>query len=216
MACSHCGTTVGGDLVCDECGNKEERLEANYFSANSPTGMCLQCEGRGVHFELVMEKLVPDANITLRQMLEHAGVLASFQHLIKRRLKPYVDTPFYQMPDEAREHILYGVEREKPYRHRSLSVFTRLRFLLSRGEDVGGAMVMMSCPDCEGYRVGKEARGVTLGQKHIGQIGHMTIEELQAFLKALPEQESLSPMGHNLIGEIVQKTHYLVQVGLGT
>ena len=215
MACSICGTTVGGDLICERCGNAEERLEAHYFSANSPTGMCLQCEGRGVHFELVMEKLIPDANITLRQMLANAGVLASFQHLIKGRLKPYVDTPFSQMPDEAREHILYGVQVQHPYRHRSLSLFSRLRFLLSRGKDVGGAMVMTPCPQCQGYRIGEEARRVTLGQKHIGQIGHMTIVALQAFLKALPTQEPLSSMGHNLIREVLQKTRYLVQVGLG-
>lgn len=215
IACSNCGTTVGSDLVCEKCGNMEERLEANYFSANSPTGMCLQCEGRGVHFELVMEKLVPDANITLTQMLANAGVLSSFQYLTKGRLKPYVDTPFSQMPDEAREHILYGVEVQRPYRRRSLCLFTRLRFLLSRGEDVGGMMVMTPCPECQGYRVGEEARRVTLGGKHIGQIGHMTVVELQAFLKALPTQESLSSMGHNLIREVLQKTHYLLQVGLG-
>ncbi len=215
MACSICGTTVGGDLVCERCGNAEERLEAHYFSANSPTGMCLQCEGRGVHFELVMEKLIPDANITLTQMLANAGVLSSFRHLIKGRLKPYADTPFSQMPDEAREHILYGVEIQRPYPRRSLSLFSRLRFLLSRGKDVGGAMVITPCPRCQGYRVGEEARRVTLGQKHIGQIGHMTIVALQAFLKALPTQEPLSSMGHNLIRVVLQKTHYLVRVGLG-
>jgi excinuclease ABC subunit A len=215
IACSICGRTVGGDLVCEGCGNVEERLEAKAFSANSPTGMCLQCEGRGVHFELVMEKLVPDENITLRQVLANAGVLNSFQYLLKGRLKPYVDTPFSQMPIEAREHILYGVEIQKPYRRRSLCLFSRLRYLLSRGEDVGGMMVMADCPQCQGYRVGEEARRVTLGGKHIGQFGHMTIVELQAFLKALPTQEPLSPLGHNLIGEVLQKTHYLVQVGLG-
>jgi excinuclease ABC A subunit len=43
----------------------------------------------------------------------------------------------------------------------------------------------------------------------------MTIVELQAFLKTLPGQEPLSSLGHNLIKEVLQKTHYLVQVGLG-
>jgi excinuclease ABC A subunit len=43
----------------------------------------------------------------------------------------------------------------------------------------------------------------------------MTIVELQAFLKDLPTQEPLSSLGHNLIGEMLQKTHYLLQVGLG-
>ena len=215
IACSMCGTIVGDNLVCKQCGNIEERLEANYFSANSPTGMCLQCEGRGVHFELVMEKLVPDTNMTLHQVLANAGVLSSFQHLLKRHLKPYVDTPFSQMPAEAQARILYGVEVQRPYRRRSLSLFSRLRVLLSKGEDVGEAMVMLPCPQCKGYRVGEEARRVTLKQKHIGQVGHMTIVELQAFLQALSRQQSLSAMGDNLIREIFQKTDYLVQVGLG-
>jgi excinuclease ABC subunit A len=215
IACSVCGTAVGGDLVCGQCGNVEERLEANAFSANSPTGMCLACEGRGVHFELVMEKLVPDANITLRQMLANAGVLSSFGYLLRGRLKPYVDTPFSQMPDDAKEHILYGVQVRHPYPRRSLCLYTRLRYLLSRGKDVGGTMVMTPCPECQGYRIGEEARRVTLGGKHIGQIGHMTIVELQAFLEGLPTQEPLSPFGRNLVKEVLQKTHYLIQVGLG-
>jgi excinuclease ABC A subunit len=215
MACSVCGTTVGSNLACEQCGHVEERLEANYFSSNSPKGMCLQCEGRGVHFELVMEKLVPDADITLRQVLVNAGVSASFQHLIKGRLKEYADTPFSQMPDVAKEHILYGKKIQNPYRRRSLSLYSRLRYLISKGEDIDSAMVMISCPDCQGYRVGEEARRVTLGGKHIGQLGHMTIQELQAFLEALPTKGPLSPMGQILITVIHQKTHYLLQVGLG-
>jgi excinuclease ABC A subunit len=215
MACTTCGAAAAADLVCERCGNAQERLEANYFSANSPTGMCLQCEGRGVHFELVMEKLVPDADITLRQVLVNAGVHSSFRHLLKGRLKPYADTPFAQMPAEAREHILFGVQVQHPYPRRSLCLYSRLRYLLSRGEEVAGMMVMNPCPQCQGYRVGEQARRVTLGGKHIGQIGHMTVVELQAFLSALPAQEPLSSLGHNLIREVLQKTHYLLQVGLG-
>ena len=215
VACAACGTAVGDDLVCGQCGNTEERLEASYFSSNSPKGMCLQCEGRGVHFELVMEKLVPHGDTTLRQVLANAGVLASFQHLLTGRLKPYGDTPFSQMPDEAREHILHGRQVQRPYPRRSLSLFTRLRFLLSRGQDIGGAMVMLPCPQCEGYRVGEEARRVTLGQKHIGHIGHMTIAELRGFLNTVPAHQSVSAFGHNLIREVLRKTHDLVQVGLG-
>ncbi|MFC1879700.1 excinuclease ABC subunit UvrA [Chloroflexota bacterium] len=215
MACSVCQTIVGADLVCGQCGNVEERLQANCFSANSPTGMCLKCEGRGVHFELVMEKLVPDANITLRQMLVNAGVISSFGHLLRGRLKAYANTPFSQMPDDAREHILYGVEIQNPYRRRSLSLFSRLRYLLSRGEDAGGFMVMMDCHRCQGYRVGGDARRVALGGKHIGQIGRLTIVELQAYLKTLLEEKNLSHLGRNLIREVLQKTHYLIQVGLG-
>ncbi len=215
IACSTCAATVGADLVCGQCGHTEERLEASYFSPNSPKGMCLQCEGRGVQFELVMEKLVPHADMTLRQVLAKAGVLASFQHLLTRRLKAYADTPFCQLPDEARDHILYGRQVQRPYPRRSLSLFTRLRFLLSRGQDVGGAMVMLACPQCQGYRVGEEARRVTLGRQHIGHLGHMTIAELRDFLTTLAAHQSVSAFGQNLIHEVLRKTHALVRVGLG-
>jgi excinuclease ABC A subunit len=39
--------------------------------------------------------------------------------------------------------------------------------------------------------------------------------ELGDFLKNLPTQNTLSPFGHNLVREVLQKTHYLIQVGLG-
>lgn len=213
--CSACGALMSRDLICEQCGNVEERLEANYFSFNSPNGMCLHCEGRGVHFELEMDKLVPDDQYTLTQVLKNAGVFSSFQYLIKGRLKAYVDTPFSKMPADAREHILYGVEIQRPYRRRSLSLYSRLRYLLSKGEDVGGMMTMTDCPRCAGYRVGEEARRVTLNGKHIGQLGKLTIVELQKFLQNLLTQESLTPFGQNLIAEILQKTRYLVRVGLG-
>ncbi len=215
VACSECERPVNDELVCEQCGKVEERLEANYFSFNAPTGMCLQCQGRGVHFELVMDKLLPDPNVTLTQMLADAGILSSFGYLLRGRLKAYVDTPFSQMPDEAREHILYGVEVQRPYRRRSLCVYSRLRYLLSKGEDVGGLMEVQPCPECHGYRVGEEARRVTLGQKHVGQLAHMTIVALESFLKALPSQAPLSAMGQNLIAEILQKTGRLIRVGLG-
>jgi len=215
IACSNCGTTVAADLACGQCGNVEERLEANCFSANSPTGMCLGCEGRGVHFELVMEKLIPDPDITLKQMLVNAGVVSSFGHLLRGRLKAYVDTPFSQLPDDAREHILYGVEIQHPFRRRSLSLFSRLRYLLSRGEDVDGVMEVKTCPRCQGYRVGDDARRVSLDGKHIGHLGHMTIVEVQAFLESLSARESLSHMGRNLIQEVLRKTDCLIRAGLG-
>jgi excinuclease ABC subunit A len=215
IACSNCATIVGANMECEQCGNVEERLTAKTFSANSPAGMCLHCEGRGIQFDLVLEKLIPDDNLTLQQILANAGVLASFRHLTKGRLKEYVHTPFSQMPAEAKEHILYGLQLQNPFPRRSLSLYSRLRYLLSKGEDVGGAMEMKPCTRCQGYRIGEEARRVTLAQKHIGQVGYMTITELETFLQTLPTQETLSAMGHNLIRVVQQKTHNLVQVGLG-
>jgi excinuclease UvrABC ATPase subunit len=150
-----------------------------------------------------MEKLVPDDRVTLAQMLSNAGVQSTFRHLLKGRLKAYADKPFSQLLHDAREHILYGKQLQHPYPRRSLCLYTRLRYLLSRGRDVGGAMVKLPGPACQGYRVREEARRVTPGGKHIGQLGQMTIVELKGFLDALSAEESLSPMGGSLIQEVL-------------
>ena len=97
-------------MVCAGCGNVETPLQANVFSFNSPSGMCLQCGGRGLDFELHMERLVPDDQITLRKVLETVDASSAFQYLLKGKLEPYADLPFVQLPDDARTHILYGVE----------------------------------------------------------------------------------------------------------
>jgi excinuclease ABC subunit A len=213
IACSRCGTAVGSDLACGQCGNVEERLAANAFSFNSPNGMCLNCAGRGIHFELVMDKLVPDDTITLSQVLAQVGALSTFQHLLKGRLKPYADVPFRHMPEEARNHILYGLEIRNPYRNRSHNLFDHLK--RHRDGFAGEVIEVTDCPDCQGYRVGPEARRVTLDHKHIGQLGRMTMAELHAFLQNLPAQEPLSPFGQNLVRDALRISAYLVQVGLG-
>ena len=39
ISCSSCRTPVDDNLTCKKCGYTEERLEATYFSYNSPNGM---------------------------------------------------------------------------------------------------------------------------------------------------------------------------------
>ena len=217
MPCSACGGTVSGTdgLACADCGNVETRLQANAFSFNALNGMCLQCEGRGTHFELDMNKLVPDDRITLRGVLQAVDAASSFQYLLKGKLKAYADAPFVKLPGDAKTHILYGVEIRGASRHHSHNLFRVLKRRLRKGEDVGGVMTMTVCPACRGYRVSQEARRVTLGGKHIGQLGMMTVTDLHAFLKALPTREPLSAFGQNLIRDILRKTDHLIRVGLG-
>jgi len=217
MPCPVCGATVGGTagMRCASCGHVTPPLPANTFSFNSPSGMCLHCEGRGVDYQLHLDRLVPDDRITLRGVLEAVDAASSFGYMLRGRLKPYADRPFVEVPEEARTHILYGVETRGISRHRSHNLFRVLKRRLQKGEDLGGVMTVDACPACHGYRVGEEARRVTLGGQHIGQLGQMPIDELHAFLQALPEQGALSPFGHNLVRNVLQRTEHLIRVGLG-
>jgi excinuclease ABC subunit A len=215
--CRTCGATVGGTAgtACPECGHIEPPLQANTFSFNSPSGMCLHCEGRGTDYQLHVDRLVPDDQITLRGVLEDVDAASSFGYLLRGRLKTYADRPFAEMPDEARTHILYGVETRGISRHHSRNLFSVLKRRLQKGEDLGGVITVDVCPACHGYRVGEEARRVTLGGQHIGQLGHMPVVDLHAFLQALANGDTLSPFGRNLVRDVLGRTEHLIRVGLG-
>ena len=99
-----------GSPVCAGCGNVETPLQANASSFSSPGGMCLQYGGRGVDLEPHLERLVPDDRITPRGVLEAVDAPSAFQYLLKGKLELYADLPFVELPDDARTHILYGLE----------------------------------------------------------------------------------------------------------
>ncbi len=86
---------------------------------------------------------------------------------------------------------------------------------LQRGEDLNGVYTMTACSDCNGFKIGEEARRVLLNGKHIGELGKMTILEIDDFLKLLINQGNLNTFGTNLVNDILSKTQHLIESRLG-
>ncbi len=216
ISCSVCGTPVDDNLICKKCGNLEERLFPGYFSYNHPNGMCIKCSGRGAYFEIDMEKLVPDNLTTLQQVFDGVGLTPGYMKLMQRHFKNDLATPFFEIPDEVKEEIIYGhyVNNSSEKRSCCLTNIFQGR-LYWHGEDASGIYTMSVCSDCHGFRVGEEARRVLLNGKHIGELGKMTISELQAFLEVLLKRNELSPFGKNLLKETLLKTNHLIKSRLG-
>ncbi|MFN1843974.1 hypothetical protein ACK2FW_13550 [Clostridioides difficile] len=74
---------------------------------------------------------------------------------------------------------------------------------------------MTACSDCNGFKIGEEARRVLLNGKHIGELGKMTILEIDDFLKILIDQGNLNTFGTNLVNDILSKTRHLIESRLG-
>ncbi|MEW5869310.1 MAG: excinuclease ABC subunit UvrA [Chloroflexota bacterium] len=211
ISCALCGRPVGEDLACGECRNREERLSASYFSFNSPNGMCLKCSGRGAYFEINMHKLVPDDGETLRQVFKRIEIMPYFY----RKFADYVSTPFSQIPEGVKEEILYGHLVNYQRQRRSLSISRILQGRIFSGRDTAGLAAMRVCSDCQGLRIGEEARRVHLNGKNIGELGKMTIADLQDFLEALRAKKELTAFGKNLLDEILRKIRHLIEMRLG-
>jgi len=211
ISCSLCGTPVDENRMCGVCGNTEERLGASYFSFNSPDGMCLKCSGRGAYFEINLEKLIPDDRVPLHQVFDRIDIMPYFY----KKFAGYVHMPFSQIPDEVKEEILYGHTVNQKYQKRSLSISRILLGRVLRGRDTAGLAAMCVCSDCHGSRIGEEGRRVLLNGKNIGELGRMTIAEMQSFLEVLLMQKKLTSIGKNLLDEILRKTRHLIQIRLG-
>lgn len=108
MHCSSCGVQVNHNFICEDCGNVEERLEPSYFSYNTSNGMCMKCSGRGAYFKIDIEKLVPDKTTTLEQIFNMLKITPGFMRLLERRFKEYFSIPFFQLPEEVKNEVIYG------------------------------------------------------------------------------------------------------------
>jgi len=214
--CYNCGEIVDEKLVCENCGNTEERLQASYFSYNSPDGMCLKCSGKGSYYEIDMEKLVPDSKTTLRDVFNKISVTPGYERLLHRHFNDHLDSPFHEIPDDVKEDVIYGHHVTSNSSKRSYSL-TRIfqNRILKFGEDFSGIFSLKKCCECEGYRIGEEARRVTLNGKHIGQLCRINISELYTFLNNLPNHEKFSQFGKNILKEILIKIENLIKSRLG-
>lgn len=215
ILCPLCGTVSDSSLTCSNCGNKGEHLQASYFSYNTSNGMCIKCSGRGSYYRINMKKLVPDDSITLGDVFDKAGITPGYRKLLYKKHGNYFDMPFSNLPDEIKYEIIYGHQVNGNDEKRSYCLTRIFQARLRSGEDLNGIYSVSECSDCHGFRVGEEARSVILGERHIGELGKMTISELDKFLGGLPGKEALTPLGKNLLSEIIHITKGLIKSRLG-
>jgi excinuclease ABC subunit A len=163
-----------------------------------------------------MQKIVPDDNTTLQQVFNAVGLTPGYMKLLQRHSYSYLATPFSEIPDEAKEEILYGhhVNNSSDKRSCCLTSIFQGR-LYWHGEDSSGIYTMSICSECHGFRIGEEARRVFLNGRHIGELGKMSIAELQELLGVLLKKETLTPFGKNLLTEVLRKTNHLIKSRLG-
>ncbi|HBF4082352.1 excinuclease ABC subunit UvrA [Clostridioides difficile] len=212
IMCTMCDTPVSDNLICNNCGYEEERLRPSYFSYNSSDGMCMKCSGHGAYFEINIEKLVLDKHDTLKQVLDRARITPGYLRVFSKKFNDYLDIQFLQLPEEVRNEVLYG-HYENGKKSSSLSKVFHNRY--KKGEDLNGIYTMTACSDCNGFKIGEEARRVLLNGKHIGELGKMTILEIDDFLKILIDQGNLNTFGTNLVNDILSKTRHLIESRLG-
>lgn len=146
-----------------------------------------------------------------------------------------LELPWEQLPEDFRQTALYGSGETTvswsythPKNGRSGTI-TRvvegaipvLNRLLKKGGNTAEQitaeyMQAMTCPVCEGERLAREGRMVTVTGVRYPEIAGLTIDELLIWVKALPGQLSLheQEQSRSLLQEVYRQAAYLQQIGL--
>ena len=189
------------------------------FSFNNPFGACDKCEGFGKVAGIDEDLVIPDHQKTIRN-----GAIAPFdsqkfsmhlKDLIKvcAREKYSIDTPYADLPKEVKDIIWKGKDEYigiwkffEEIKNQSYKVHMRVLYSRYRGYS--------RCPDCEGYRVRKDALYVKVGGLHIGEVSELTIGHAREFFDDLELSDFEQDVAGQILYEIRKRLKYLDEVGL--
>lgn len=209
--------------ACPDCGISFEELEPRTFSFNSPYGACPTCEGMGVRVEFDPELVLPDPTLSIAggaiapwKGLKPAAVkknLAEVQkYLESQKLSP--DTPLAECTPAQLEKLLRGDGK------RYLGLLTLLEKEYATATDEGRQKQLevyrgaVTCIDCGGARLRKEALGVKIGGRAIHEITRLSVGEARGFFAGLHFAEADQPVSQPLTQEIARRLEFLEKVGV--
>ena len=224
-------------LMDPETGLSYEEPAPNSFSFNSPYGACPSCNGLGVIEEITRESIFPDPNLSITR----GGIapLGEYRDIwifkkIEALLKHYkcsLSTPIKDLPEAVVEVLLYGDKIEVavdsvkyPGTQWNTTFEGIINFLQKYQEGssdkiqewVAEFTVSKICPDCQGYRLKKEALHFKLDGTHIGELSVMDIQGLSSWFDGLESRlsEKQQRIGAEVLKEIRKRIGFLLDIGL--
>ena len=207
---------------CRSCGIAYEDPQPRLFSFNNPFGACPTCHGFGNIVELDMNLVVPDPKKSIQQGAiepwtkpHYRAQLAELKRAAKKA-KVFLDAPWEHLTDEEKHFVIEGAEDPKEYagirgffkwlERKKYKVHVRVFLSRYRG--------YLTCPDCGGARLRREARDVHVSGRTIDRVASLTVREAQAFFSTLELSQKEQTIAEKVLKEIQRRLSFLSDVGL--
>jgi excinuclease ABC subunit A len=204
---------------CRECNLQYEIPQPRLFSFNNPFGACPLCHGFGNIIELDMDLVVPDVTKSIQQNAiepwskpHYRTQLVELKRVAKKRVR--LDVPWSELDDDEKRFVIEGdgggwegvkgffrwLERKKYKVH--------VRVFLSRYRGY------LTCPECAGARLRREARDVRVGERTIDVVCGLTVKDADRFFETLTLSEKDLAVADKVLREIRKRLGFLRDVGL--
>lgn len=227
-------------LMCPSTGVAFEDPAPHSFSFNSPQGACPRCSGLGVEAVFDIKKIIPDDNRSLNEGgIEPIGKyrnnkIFTLLTLLGRRYDFTLDDPINTISEEGMNAILYGDPKPLTV---DLSEFTStsgrrmipwegIAEYVQQSDDEESKkgqkwreqfLMYRPCSICGGSRLKKEALQFKIGGKNIAEVSAMSITDFAQWMSNIEEHlnSKEQKIAQEIIKEIRERLHFLVEVGLG-
>ncbi|HEY1039112.1 MAG TPA: excinuclease ABC subunit UvrA [Bacteroidia bacterium] len=225
------------NLMCPTSGISYDEPAPNMFSFNSPYGACTKCNGLGVVSEIAIDKIVPNPKLSLKK-----GAIAPMgdykNSWIYKQIEAIgkhfgfdLDTPFEDLEEEAVNTILYGsdevfsVKTESNAEGYSFTFEGIANFIMKQAEEnpapgmqrwVQGFTNKITCDQCNGTRLKKQALYFKIDNKNIAELSKMDVGALETWFKDIEKRLSKSQniIAKEILKEIRARIGFLMGVGL--
>jgi len=225
-------------VACPVCSYSLPELEPRLFSFNNPMGACPRCDGLGSESFFDPRRVVAFPDLSLAsgaikgwdrrnqfyfQMLQSLAAHYAFD----------IEAPFETLPQRVQDAVLngsgdekikflYAGERGNRYtrEHAFEGVIPNLErryretdSIVVR-EELARYLSTRPCPECEGTRLRREARNVTVAGRAIYDISALTLAHAIEFFENLSLTGVKQAIAEKIVKEIVTRITFLNNVGL--
>ena len=234
-------TLFSQNYACDDCGVSMPELSPRMFSFNNPYGACPTCTGLGVQLVADADLIIPDPSKSLAQgAIQLSGwsnpktdtISRMYYDALSQQYGFSLDTPWRELPEQARDVILNGTGGEKLELHydrgTSRGVLTQpfegilpnvaRRYQETQSEwskkELEECMSSKPCPHCHGQRLSDVSRAVTVGGLSIWQFCELNVTQALDFLNGLRLDGTQAKIADQVLKEIRARLGFLQSVGL--
>ena len=226
------------DFACPYCDFSLLELEPRIFSFNAPYGACPDCKGLGVKFNLDIDLVIPDRNLSINEggikpfSIDDDNINRTQLDTVARYYNIDLDKKIKDLEKEKLDIILYGSPDILEFKYTSKNgntrnakdyfegVITNLerRYIETKStwirEWIELYMRESVCPTCKGARLGEAALSVLINNKNIYEASCLSIRELRDFINGLKLSQEKKEIAALLIKEIDNRLDFLINVGL--
>ena len=227
------------NLMCPTSGISYDPPAPNSFSYNSPYGACPKCNGLGQVAEISQDKIIPNEKLSIKK--GGLAPLGEYENkwifkqvgIILNHYGFSLTTPIKDIDDATINTILYGTNSPIKVTDKISGTSTTYSFsfegltnFISRQYEEKQSkqiekwavqfMNKVSCRECNGSRLKKEALYFKIGEKNIGDLANYDIDQLAIWFNNIEEKLSdrNNIIAKDIIKEIRTRIQFLLDVGL--